>query len=91
MIISCSTYFLSAFISADLYRLFKLGLPYLQKKSSAQKQLIEMKPNIGLEYFVWFTYKIVQQPCPPSKMDAITKNRNFINWPLLLYYMVKIS
>jgi hypothetical protein len=30
--------------------------------------------------------KIVQQPCPPSKMAAITKNKNFFKWPKLLYF-----
>jgi hypothetical protein len=26
----------------------------------------------------------VRQPCPPFKMAAVTKNRNFFNCPLLL-------
>jgi hypothetical protein len=28
----------------------------------------------------------VQQPHPPFKMAAVTKNRNFFNCPLLLHY-----
>jgi hypothetical protein len=32
-------------------------------------------------------FKIVSDsPCPPFKMAAVTKNRNFFNCPLLLYY-----
>jgi hypothetical protein len=31
----------------------------------------------------------VRQPCPPFKMAAVTKNRNFFNCPLLLYYKSK--
>ena len=31
----------------------------------------------------------VRQPRPPFKMAAVTKNRNFFNCPLLLYYKSK--
>jgi hypothetical protein len=31
----------------------------------------------------------VRQPCPPFKMAVVTKNRNFFNCPLLLYYKSK--
>jgi hypothetical protein len=29
-------------------------------------------------------YQNMPQPCPPFKMAAVTKNRNFFNCPLLL-------
>ena len=31
----------------------------------------------------------VQQPCPPFKMAAVTKNRNFFSCQFLLYYKSK--
>jgi hypothetical protein len=40
-------------------------------------------PWVGpFQIYVW-------QPCPPFKMAAVTKNRNFFNCPLLLYYKSK--
>ena len=33
----------------------------------------------------------VRQSCPPFKMAAVTKNRNFFNCPLLLYYKSNCS
>ena len=34
-------------------------------------------------------HNYVQQLRPPFKMAAVTKNRNFFNCPLLLYYKSK--
>jgi hypothetical protein len=40
---------------------------------------------------IWFSFRgeDLNEPRPPFKMAAVTKNRNFFNSPLLLYYKSK--
>jgi hypothetical protein len=40
-------------------------------------------------YFLHTKFNCVRQLHPPFKMAAVTKNRNFFNCPLLLYYKSK--
>jgi hypothetical protein len=43
---------------------------------------------------VWFNLAFqycVRQPCPPFKMAAVTKNRNFFSCQFLLYYKSKLT
>ena len=55
-------------------------------KSSPLKPLNQIKPNLaGVGTF----QNCVRQTRPPFKMAAVTKNRNFLNCPLLLYYKSK--
>jgi hypothetical protein len=58
-------------------------------KSSPQKPvLIETKHGWDASWVVPF-YNCIRQPCPPFKMMAVTKNRNFIPCLLLLCYKSK--
>jgi hypothetical protein len=38
---------------------------------------------------ITFVHMLYNQSRPPFKMAAVTKNRNFFNCPLLLYYKSK--
>ena len=54
------------------------------------KRLNQIKQNLAGMVPGWVPFKIVSDsPCPLFKMAAVTKNRNFFNCPLLLYYKPK--
>ena len=70
------------------------------KKSSPLKHFGQMEPNLAGSIYVrsnpgidgpWVCpfQNCVRQPHLPFKMAAVTKNRNFFNCPLLLYYKSK--
>jgi hypothetical protein len=122
----CSGFFFEIFLSADLYRLCKLGTI---EKNSIFSNSSHLEWRVGLSDtnlkgnhpgsiparfgLIWFSgfrgedlnvifyqnmkfgwdgpwvgpfQNCVRQLLPPFKMAAVTKNRNFFNCPLLLYY-----
>jgi hypothetical protein len=54
--------------------------------------IMQIKPNLAGMVPGWFPLKKkFLQPCPPFKMAVVTKNRNFFNCPLLLYYKQNLT
>jgi hypothetical protein len=66
----------SGFRGEDLNVIFYQNMPNLHNRYKSAERKISQKKK---EY-----KKCVQQPCPPFKMAAVTKNINFFNCPLLL-------
>jgi hypothetical protein len=61
----------SGFRGEDLNEIFYQNMPKLHNRyKSAERKISNKNPK--------------RQPCPPFKMAAVTKNRNFFNCPLLL-------
>jgi hypothetical protein len=64
----------------DLNVIFYQNMPNLHNRyKSAERNISQKKAEYMLNYSLH-----VRQPCPPFKMAAVTKNRNFFNCPLLL-------
>ena len=73
---------------ADFDRLCKLekrGMKLKKMFSSEITKPISTKLRWNDPWVVRFQY-CVRQRRPVSKMAAITKNRNFFKWPILLYF-----
>jgi hypothetical protein len=89
----------SDFRGKDLNVIFYQNMPNLHNRyKSAERKISQKNPEYMLNYSLppgrdspWvvpFQY-CVRQLHPPFKMAAVTKNRNFFNCPLLLYFKSK--
>jgi hypothetical protein len=71
----------SCFREKDLNVIFYQNMPNLHNRyKSAERKISQKNPEYVLNYSL---------PRPPLKMAAVTKNRNFFNCPLLLYFKSK--
>jgi hypothetical protein len=69
----------SMFIKNPVIHVKKLIIILIQFKFGHILALNQIKPNLaGVGPF----QNCVRQPCPPFKMAAVTKNRNFFKWPI---------
>jgi hypothetical protein len=69
------------FRGEDLNVIFYQNMPNLHNRYN------QIKSNLAGMVPGWVSFKIMSDsPCPPFKMAAVAKNRNFFNCPLLLYY-----
>jgi hypothetical protein len=73
----------------DLNVIFYQNIPNLHNQyKSAERKISQKSPeymlNQGWSLGGSLSKNCVRQPCPPFKMAAVTKNRNFFNYPLLL-------
>jgi hypothetical protein len=72
----------------DLNVIFYQNMPNLHNRYKLAERKISQK-NPG-RFLDWVPFKIVSwQTCPPFKMAAVTKSRNFFNCSLLFYYKSK--
>jgi hypothetical protein len=91
----------SSFRGKDLNVIFYQNMPNRYK--SAERKISQKNPEYMLNYSLQLNFELiltytkaamalqncVQQPHPPSKISAVTKNRNVFNCPLLLYCKAK--